>query len=352
MRITHFETFQTLIGERKNYLFSYFDAIKDIDRDQDTPLEESLFDRILSVDTCANLFGTPNLDRSTRIQRKMDLAVIRHMYHLWKDKNYFDITQELYNRLKDTDLKDVDIFFLRTPFRSMYINLPKGNGLFVPNNQTGLHEVESIYLLMDDYKEPQNITIPSKDLTINGATKHMHMLVCGETKGVYGDAVMFYDLIFQDGKISEALEKNKEILENPSLWPQAIEVFNFTLKILLYINCANASIRKEAGLDLEAKLRGLKNPTKQRKLIQRYSKISPQAHSILDVVIDHGQDTSGASDSSTHSYVPKGLERVRRHFKTQRYGTGLSMAKIIWVEAYSRREGAEVYREKKTFKVV
>lgn len=352
MRITHFETFQTLIGKRKEYLFSYFDAITAIDRDQDTPLEESLFDRVLPATACAQLFGTPHLDRSVRIQRKMDLAVIRHMYHLWKDKNYFDVAQGLYDRLRDTDLKDVDTFFLRAPFRSMYINLPKGNGLYVPNNQTGLHEVESIYLLMDDYKEPQDIRMPSKNLTINGATKYMHMLVCGETKGVLGDAIMFYDLIFQEGKISEALEKNKKILENPSLWPQAIEVFNFTLKILLYINCANASIRKEAGLDLDAKIAGLKNPTKQRKLLQRYSKISPQAHSILDVVIDHSQDTLGSSDSSTHSYIPKGLERVRRHFKTQRFGTGWSKAKIIWVEAYARGEGAEVYREKKTFKVV
>jgi hypothetical protein len=352
MRTTHFELFQTVLGERYSYLSAYFEAIKSEDINTNQPLDERLFNGIFPPEICAKIFGTPTLDRTTRAQRKMDLTIIRQAYHLWRDKNYFDITPGLCDRLKDTDLKDVDTFFLRTPYRSMYLSLPKGTGLMISNPQSGLHEVESIYLTMDDYGESHTVSIPNRNMTLEGVTKHLHMLVCGETKGLFGDAIMFFDLIFWDGKVSISIEKSKDILENPSLWSHLVEVFNFVVKILLYINCSNAAIRKVAGLDVESKLNGLKNTAKKRKLIQRYSKISPQAHNILDVVISGDRGSSETSDSPIHHLGPKSLERVRRHFKTQRHGPGWSQSKIIWVESYIRGEGAEFYRDKHTYKVI
>lgn len=351
MRITHFELLQMFLGNTFKYLEQYYGALSTVDTDPDHPIPEYIFDKAISAQTCSQLFGTPNDDRSSRIQRKMDLAVLQQTYHLWKDQRYFEISPALTSKLIDTDMKDTDTFFLRAPGRSMYISLPKGNGLFIPNSKSGLHEVDSIYLTFNDYEEAQDLLLPIQQKKIEGVTKHIHMLVCGEQKGTFGDAVMFFDLIFFEGKVSASIEKNKEILENHSLWPYMTTIFNFVSKVLLYINCANISIQKIAGLDLESKLEGLKGSAKKRKLLQKYSKISPKAHNLLDVVINHDQNPHGG-DKTVTMLGPKSLEKVRPHFKTQRYGTGRAQAKIIWVESYIRGEGTEFYQDKHTYKVI
>ena len=351
MRTTHFELLRLVLGDNTKYLDNYFESISGIDTDDDHPIDEDVFDRVFSPEACSNLFGTPGVDRSSIMQRKMDLAVLRQTYHLWKDRNYFGISPKLTSKLIDTDLRDVDTFFIRAPYRSMYLSLPKGNGLFIPNSTSGLHEVDSIYIAFNDYGGPKDLMIPSRGMTLPGVTKHIHMLVCGEQKGSFGDAIMFFDLIFFEGKVSASIERNKEILENPDLWPHITEIFNFVTKVLLYINCSNISIQKIAGLDLEEKLRNLKSTAKKRKLIKRYSKVSPEAHNLLDIIIDHSQDTPSKTGNSSVLRGPKSLEKVRPYFKTQRHGVGLSQSKIIWVESYIRGEGAEFYKKKHTYRV-
>jgi len=351
MRITHFELLQMALGDKFKNILEYFEAIKIADEDLEHPLNEQLFDRIFPANLCSILFGTQNLDRSQRLQRKMDLSVLRQTYPLWRDRNYFDITPELCARLKDTELRDVDTFFLKTPNRSMYISLPKGNGLFITAPTSGLHEVEGVYLTLDDYEEPTDILVPRKKVILENSTKHLHMLVCGEIKDDSSDALMFFDLTFFEGKVSDSIERNKELLDCPELWDRLLEIFNFITKVLLYTNCANVSIQRIAGLNIQEKLKNLKNVAKKRKLLQKYSRISPQAHKLLDVIITSNNGPSGQDSHPTHSNGPKGLERVRPHFKTQKFGTARAQSKIIWINPYIRGEGAEFYRDKQVYKI-
>ena len=343
MRLTHFELFKAVIGDRFKYLEGYFQAFVKFDIEHNKSVPEFIFNQVFNVDICKYIFGTPDLDRSNRAQRKMDLAVIRQIYHLWKDKNYFDLSPKLCPLIASTDLVDVDTFFLQAPYRSMYLSLPKGSGFFIPNAQTGLHEVDGIYITFDDFKGKEKLVMPGKN--IEGATKHMHMVICGENKGVFGDAILFFDLLFFEGKISDSIKRNREILDNPNHWDYIVNIFNFVTKVLLYINCSNVSILKVAGMDIEEKLRNLKNPAKKRKLIKKYGKISSAAHKILDVSISLNPDSSGFSEGTRTKLKPKSLEKVRRHFKTQRYGQNYSQSKIIVVESYLRGEGAEYYRK-------
>lgn len=351
MRTTHLELFKSILGTRFDYLEQYYNQIKALDKDDKYPLAETIFDYIFSPEICCTLFGTPNLDRTTRLQRKMDLAVLREIYHLWRDKNYFDLSPNLCSMLIDADLKDIDTFFLRTPYRSMYISLPKGNGLKIPNPQSGLHEVDGIYLTCDDYNDPKDLILSQTSENLKDVTRHIHMVICGEHKGVLGDAILFFDLIFFEGKISDSIERNKAILNAPNIWDHIVEIFNFVTKVLLYINCSNVSILKVAGMDIEAKLRELHNPAKKRKLLQRYVKTSTQAHSYLDISISHDPDAKDSTKKGQHLSGLKSLEKVRAYFRTQRYGTELSQSKIILVQSYLRGEGAEFYKEKKTYRI-
>lgn len=352
MRTTHLESFKAILGERFGYLERYYDEIKKLDTDDKHPLTEDVFDRIFNPELCCLLFGTPDLDRTTRVQRKMDLAVLREIYHLWRDKNYFDLSPSLCSMLIDADLKDIDTFFVRTPYRSMYLSLPKGNGLKISNPQSGLHEVEGIYITCDDFTDPKDLILAQNSEALKDVTRHIHMIICGEHKGVLGDAILFFDLVFFEGKVSDSIERNKVILNSPAIWDHIVELFNFVTKVLLYINCSNVSILKVAGMDIDAKLRELRNPAKKRKLIQRYIKTSTQAHSYLDVCISLDPDTKDSNKGGQRILGgSKSLEKVRAYFRTQRFGTELSQSKIIMIQSYLRGEGAEFYKDKKVYKI-
>lgn len=347
MRKTHIEMFmETPVWP---VFKQAYEAIKEFDKGE-TPVTEMLFDKMFSAEVMSKILDTPLETRLERPRRKLDTSVAQHLYHLWRDKNYFDITAELCEKLKDTDLRDLDTFFLRAPYRSMYLSLPKGNGMMIPGEGTGLHELMGIYLLMDDFGKPETVAIRTEDNKVPGVIKYLHILACGEEKSEYNDALVFFHLLFWEGKLSDSIAKNKGIMgESGPLWPNIQEIFTFITKVLIYLNCANVEIRQMAGFDLQKKLDGLRNTAKKRKVLQRYERTSVQPHKLLDIVVDHDQTGMAKTGSFGHSLGPKALEKVRGHFKAQRYGVNLSQSKVIWVEPYVRGEGAEFYRDQKRY---
>jgi hypothetical protein len=316
-------------------------------------VQEDLFDKMFNSQFFSKVTGTPVPTHETRLQRKLDLSVITQMYHLWRDKNYFDLSPRLCDKLLDTDLRDLDTFFLRTPYKSMYLSLPKGNGMHVHSDVTGAHELVGIYIMCNDLENPQDIGIKSTGGIVQGVTKYMHILACGEDKGTE-DSLVFFDLLFWEGKISDSIARNKIYLpNNPKLWPEIEEIFSFVVKVLLYLNCANISIQQMAGLNLESKLNGLKNPAKKRKLLKRYAKQSLREHKLLDIVVNHSQERNQDPDHERESTgKSKNLERVRGHFKGQRFGKGYSESKVIWVEPYIRGSDACYFRDSRRYKVI
>ena len=345
MRRTHYELLTSVVD--CDELTRRFEAVRVMDIDHTSPVDEGIIDSVFPPDVCGKIIRDPFSDRFTREQRKMDMSVFSHAYHLWKDNNYFDITMDLINRLKDTDLKDIDTFFLRTPYRSMYISFPKGHGLTIPNNMSGDHEIMGLYITFQDYDTPENMLLPYHNRTVKNVTKVMHALVCGETKGLAGDAVIYYDLLFWEGKVTDSLYKNEDILNQPKIWPSVIETFQLILKIILYINCSNATIRNEAGMDLEKKLKGLKNAGKKRKLLKRYEKTSVKAHKVLDISIQDREDSYAKGTARQASSPLETPVKVRGYFRSQRFGEKLSKSKTIWIKPYIRGPGADSYREKK-----
>jgi hypothetical protein len=326
-----------------------YEIIKEYDK-SNAPVTEMIFDKMFSAEVMSKLLNVSLEARMEYPTRKLDTSVAQHLYHLWKDKNYFDITAGLCEKLKDTDLRDLDTFFLRAPYRSMYLSLPKGNRMMIPGEGTGLHEVMGIYLLMNDFGKPETIAIRTENNKVPGVTKYLHILACGEEKTEYNDALVFFHLLFWEGKLSDSIAKNKEILgQSGPLWPNIQEIFTFVTKVLIYLNCANVEIRQMAGFDIQKKLDGLKSAAKKRKVLQRYEKTSILPHKLLDTIVDHDQGGMGKTGTSGHSLGPMALEKVRGHFKAQRYGEGLFQSKVIWVEPYVRGDGAEFYRDEKRY---
>ena len=316
---------------------------------------ETTFEKLFTPEFFAKAMGGTLSDHVDRHRRKLETSIVQHLYHLWRDKNYFDISPRLCDKLIDTDLKDIDTFFLRAPFRSMYISLPPGNGMVVNNDQTGDHDLEGIYVLFHDFGKPETVALRSLDNTVDGVLKYLHILAVGSEKSAYDDALVFFHLLFWEGKISDSIERSKTFLPStPELWPSIQEIFGFVTKVLLYLNCANVSVQKIAGIDIEGKLSGLKNKAKKRKLLQRYEKTSTEAHQLLDIVVDHTRVSSNHIDSKSPGGVlgSKALERVRGHFKIQHFGTGCTEQKVIWVEPYIRGSDAEYFRDERRYRLV
>ena len=340
MRRTHLETFFANIPEGELFLEGFRRcAEQDVCPNQIVP-EITAFESF-----------SPNLLKRTGYENSpRDLVLIQHMYHAWKDRNYFDITPELFQRLRETDLQDVDSFFLNTPFRSMYLSVPKGNGIFVPERGETKYELSGIYILSHVFETPSSIALEKIQKTVENVSKYLSIATIGEGIDPLDDAVVYYYVLFWDGKISDSIERNKsELGLATELWPTVKETFEFIAKTLLYIGCSNANVRQEVGVNLEAMYDRLKNPSKKRKLLQRYSKVSLEPHKVLDTIIrDHDSEKY---DSETREGRKKGLEKVRRHIKTQRFGTNLSKTKLIWVESYSRGS-FELDSSRKSYRVV
>jgi len=351
MRITHPERLKQILEEYYDILEMNYRRIEIFDNNPNKPVDEKVIETFFTPNVCAEIFGYSAKERSSRPQQKMDLAVTKQTYHVWKDQKFFDISPQLVEKLKETSTKDIDTYFVRAPYRSMYINLPVGNELYITNNGIK-HELNAVYLLFKENEAPQQRGIIRTNTIIDNITKEISVMFWGREKELYGDAIMFSDLVLTEGKISKSIELNINILENPDIMSELFDLFNFIVKLLLYINCSNASIKNIAGFNLEKKLSGMKNPGKKRKLIKRYSQESLKSHDYIDITINHGSENtrSGFSDIIGTNKT-KSLEYVRPHFKVQNYGTQNSKSRIIWIDPYTRGEGSENFRIKKIYKV-
>lgn len=354
MRKTHIEKF--LKSEAGKPLEDIFRMIQPYDPNSDSStgvgqiIEEELFNRLFQPDFLAKILGGTPAFHSLRSQRKLELSIIQQIYHAWQDRNIFELTLPLCKKLHATDFRDIDTFFLRAPARSMYISIPPGNGHYIKDSHTGYHELMGIYLLFQDFGEGQDVCIRDPENVEKGVTKYLQILACGEEKGPYNDSLVFFHLLFWKGKVSASIDRNRPIL-NPDqeTWAYIQDIFELVSKILLYINCSNAVIEKIAGIDLNKKLDALKNPSKKRKLLKKFDRESVLPHKRLVITIDRTRDSSSHEERT--GSLKKSLERVRGHFKVQRYGTGRSESKIIWIEPYVRGEGAESYREERRYKL-
>ena len=122
-----------------------------------------------------------------------DLVLIQHMYHAWRDRNYFDITLELFRRLQETDLQDVDTFFLNTPFRSMYLSVPKGNGILVPERGETKYELSGIYILSHVFEKPSSVIFGTNQKSVENVSKYLSIATIGEGIDPLDDAVVYFE---------------------------------------------------------------------------------------------------------------------------------------------------------------
>jgi len=269
----------------------------------------------------------------------LDLSLAMHLYHAWKDGNFYELTPALCDVLTKTEYRDVDTRFIRVPERSMYLSLPKGNGLVVPCNQTGrLHNAEGIYLTFLEFEQPSTILLGKQHREIKDVIKHISVMVVGEEIGLHNDALIYFNLCFWQGKVSDSIEKNIEMTIgfNNDILVYIRQAFNLIAKVLLYIECSNTVLKQIAGVDINSILAKKKNKSKIRKQFKKLDRLSVLLHKQIDVTTINKHSSSSSSGVETGRKVL--LESVAPHFKMQHFGPQNTLVKIIHVDGYERGE--------------
>lgn len=319
MRLTHYERFIQSFG---HFFEDYFKQCERFD-----PGIHPISEQVI-----CDVFATGS--------RLLDLSLAIHLYHAWKDKNFYELTPNLCDILTRTELRDIDTSFIMLPERSMYLSLPPNNNLVVPCDQTGrLHKAAGIYLSFINFQQPTTIFLGKELRKTENVIKHLSIMVVGEEIGEHNDALIYFNLCFWHGKVSDSIERNVEntIGLNNELLPHIREAFNLVSKVLLYISCSNAVLRQVAGIDIDTILGRKKNKGKIRKQAKRLSRLSSFSHKQIDAttISKRSIEQYNASVSTGRKVL---LESVSPHFKVQHFGPQNSQTKIIHIDGYERGE--------------
>jgi len=322
----------------------------------------------ISVYTVTHHIDTMNNPLFRFVTMHDDLVYLYHLYNLWEHGTFYEITDELGERLISAQVRrDIHSKFFRLPNDIMSISLPESSELYLLDGSDEPIQIRDIIIKdMGDGKEylktcPRtndlefnsdqilkvySITLISKDINEDGLrvlqainfffydTETIEEAFCRvtdskmETKKFDVDELSIKDFIKQGGSANAT-----------------VNIIYYIIKFLLYTNCSNVEARTEMGVDIPARLKDVKSPAKARKLKQRLERFSTLKHVSYKVIGDNWMESTHNKTSDTST--KKSLEIVRPFFKVQHYGAGNSQTKIIWIDEYYRGEGSEPYRNNK-----
>jgi hypothetical protein len=264
-------------------------------------------------------------------------------------RKVFRFKEDLIYLLLETDLNKVDSFFLRTPFKCIYLPIPETTKLL---NPTGI-PIDGIYVAVTDKEEtnPAGLSDGFHNIT------NQEFMDCKEPRnlfiGVVSDLILsrndsrnsfyYWNILFKEGDLLEQIEKyldryDRELSGRYDYSRNFLErIFSFVLNALLYINYKGEDFEiVKPKLDTHIKSKKKKNKLANKTKIQSYMVgqdiiINPRYKKEIDLSLSNTNYRIRGKYS--------GRWMVRGHMKTQKFGKQWSESKIIWVQPYEKGEG-------------
>jgi hypothetical protein len=240
----------------------------------------------------------------------------------------YRIEDNLAVMLSQTSLKKVETKFVRCPFPTIYLQIPKMYQLKDP--ETGLHFVEGIYI---------------------SETPDFFRLLCVGAKNEHSqheldDCLFFFKIFKTRETIEECLDYTDDHIHKteadreydlPDNYKNlGREVFNFVVNCLLYITGANADLKwVNRRAEVEARLRRVKG-SKRAKLERQLSNAHPYCSVGGSIVIDRSRDREPSECEKGSGTKLSYRFSVAGHWKRQHYGEKWSKEKMIFVEPYNK----------------
>lgn len=240
-------------------------------------------------------------------------------YHYFKNqKKHFDLSADVTNLLLQTDMKDVHVQFLKLPFQTIYLTVPKG--MFNGSAQGKTVEIEGIYVHqynLRPYSQKELTQLVGK-----GIISYIQLGLVMKSEGEYRYGTIH--LKFKNGNVREQLKDNynRAGLQFEEL---ATDVFALVLNTLFYIQTDTADVE-------------FVEPTKPLLVVQKPVPADKRAgHYRIGrkIVIEPNLKKR----LNEHKRSPLKTEKeygwlVRGHWRNQPVGKGRKERKLIWIEPH------------------
>lgn len=279
--------------------------------------------------------GSQNAD-----QTKMEfIAATEFLYPLYiawcAGMRKFEIASGLASLVKDTDIPDISVEFLKLPFEGIVLLVPK-------NTFSGkYHAVQRIYVCLVDGDSRFRLSF----LDDKAAVNYMNMVVIDPTLDEKFKAATIKDAV--DTTIS--WDRIQKIID-PDMWKYHVgerfeqgaksELFRFVINAVLYISSPDSDVEEDNAerRRLHQKLQGMKGGRKRRKVEEQLKEIKSRHIYIVgrkQKTDDEYEKIANARPTEEGRKILKRF-RVRGHFRLQPYGKGSEKRKISWVKPHFR----------------
>ncbi|MEK4878742.1 hypothetical protein [Paenibacillus sp. FSL R5-0908] len=268
-------------------------------------------------------------DQSTKLLNN----VLFHTYNFHKyHKKHFRYEENLTAMLLKTDLQNVDSSFIRLPFQSIYISVPK-NSFKLTAEQKHFY-VEGFYI------HEVNLATFERDQVIKelgkGITKFIRILTVLTPVGSEAlPSIEDYNYItlnlrFKRGNVFEQLEENYNRAGLTNFADQATEIFSFVINAIFYLNSSSQEVDY---IELKQEVEQEKTDDNRS---TRTSKIPYYAVGKTIVI-----SKQGGKPAPENNMVQQGTDKildkqwlVRGHWRNQAHGEKLLLRKLIWIQPY------------------
>lgn len=273
-----------------------------------------------------------------------------HLHRFRKSKMIFKLEESLTIQLLNTDVKKVDTHFVRSPFESIYLDVPHNHQLFIPSLGGDPKKVTGLYIFYADGLDLKDVKFAGSDndddgyckaIKYNGvpATKVLRVLAVseGEDKDFRQEATFYMSLFLSEGDVfpqvenaannfmSRGQEHNKHYVK---------EIFTFCLNALFYLNNPKASFER-----IKPRLKTMKNKKRQafkNSGLSNMEVISTGKAVRISSEIRESYRNGTLGNVKTAS-TSKWL--VRGHYRNQACGEGMKEHRLIWIEPHEKGNG-------------
>jgi len=266
-------------------------------------------------------------------------------------RKVFRFKDDLIHLLLSTDLSSVDSFFLRTPFKCVYLAIPSTITLLNPNGT----RIDGIYVSI---MEGEDINVKNLSNGFHEKTQNRY-LNCKEPKNLIimsvsnlsfeealvKNAIYYWNILFIEGdilpQVEEALNRYDVELNKKSDYNRVFleRLFAFVMNAMLYINSYEKRMELIAPKHINVKSKKKQNKLERKSKLPYYYMgnnitINPIYKNIIDLTVkDENYKIRGKYS---------GRWMVRGHMKTQHYGKQWAESKIIWIQPFEKGSGNEI----------
>ena len=303
---------------------------------------ETIFEKLKSI------IKDPSMTSMDKMRSRFWDTYMPYMFYK-SGKKVFRPTVDLVHMLIDTSIKNIDTYFIQSPFKCIFISIPKEVKLMNPFNIP----IDGLYIAVFNKEDIHYEGFSEKYHEYEKYENSKNLVICSISDMVISpndprETMHYWNIALKDGDLHEQIsplldaydkEYHKKDFEscNKDYDRTFLEnILSFCLNSLLYINSKDPS---EFKLETTKKdISNIKNKAKIRQASKRTR--LPFYHLGGNITIDHSyKNVINMYDRETVQHRKLvGKWVVRGHWRNQAHGKESKERKLIWIQPFVKGE--------------